>query len=424
MTNRLHLGCGDEYKPGFVNIDKYDSSVADVVHDISDLPFENDSVDEIEADHVIEHFDYIHCKYVLCEWFRVLRPGGRLVLETPDLKGAMKSLLSADMDSKIGKIQWVYGIDSPGLLHKSGFTFDLLSNLLHETGFENITREDQLTHTYEAGMRVTCTRCLQSSRYGFNAKFRKELLRQLGGDDSFILIPIEDHLKPITAGFDTTATGDIRSLDSALAKVAACGPIIGVAFLDTCLKWALIDEELAGKRRRCLSDLVESLYVGRAFTLWTKSRKEKDMSAEFQKFMTRLETSLLRIFQEKSSFSEELQYLLSLDPGPVKILDFNLAMVEARKMFSVGVKLFHQQRLEEARDALETSVRINSTNTLAYWNLGRIESLLGAPKHKVTAFYNDALSLASRNTKGAISAELKQYHEGGPQGWSGPVAEH
>ena len=58
---RLNLGCGIIYKPGYINIDIY-GSVEDVTSNANDLPFISNSVDEIEAYHLIEHFDYIHHK--------------------------------------------------------------------------------------------------------------------------------------------------------------------------------------------------------------------------------------------------------------------------------------------------------------------------------------------------------------------------
>ena len=82
---KLNLGCGSVYKPSYINIDKFDNSVADKICDIGDLPFKSNSVELIEASQVIEHFDYVHCKYILSEWFRVLKPRGVMIMETPEL---------------------------------------------------------------------------------------------------------------------------------------------------------------------------------------------------------------------------------------------------------------------------------------------------------------------------------------------------
>lgn len=75
---KLNLGCGLAYRPGCLNIDSSERSVADVVADVSELPHGDNTVDEIEAMQLIEYFDLVHCRYVLAEWYRVLVPSGRL----------------------------------------------------------------------------------------------------------------------------------------------------------------------------------------------------------------------------------------------------------------------------------------------------------------------------------------------------------
>ena len=53
-------------------------------HTITDhrLPFDNDTFDVVSNWHVIEHVEDVH--QTLAEWRRVLKPGGIMILETPD----------------------------------------------------------------------------------------------------------------------------------------------------------------------------------------------------------------------------------------------------------------------------------------------------------------------------------------------------
>jgi len=52
---KLNLGSGPEKKEGYVNVDVMDG--ADLVHDLTNpLPYPSESVDEIFASHIIEHF--------------------------------------------------------------------------------------------------------------------------------------------------------------------------------------------------------------------------------------------------------------------------------------------------------------------------------------------------------------------------------
>ena len=82
---KLHLGCGPTKLEGWVNIDFDPDLNPDVVADVRNLPYEEDSVEEIYASHLLEHFGYE--EPVLEEWHRVLKPGGNITVIVPDVLG-------------------------------------------------------------------------------------------------------------------------------------------------------------------------------------------------------------------------------------------------------------------------------------------------------------------------------------------------
>ena len=54
---KLHLGCGTNKLEGWVNVDSVADCQPDLVHDVSQpLPYQNESVDEILAEDLLEHF--------------------------------------------------------------------------------------------------------------------------------------------------------------------------------------------------------------------------------------------------------------------------------------------------------------------------------------------------------------------------------
>ena len=79
---KLNLGSGTDIRPDYVNLDIAPLAGVDVVHDLSELPlpFEDGSFEEVLCKDVLEHLDYVP---VLRELHRILRPGGRLVVEAP-----------------------------------------------------------------------------------------------------------------------------------------------------------------------------------------------------------------------------------------------------------------------------------------------------------------------------------------------------
>lgn len=84
---RLNIGGGDTEVPGFVNFDIKDGN------DARKLPYEDGTVDEIRASHVLEHFSHRETADVLAEWVRVLKPGGWLRVAVPNGLTAMRAII-------------------------------------------------------------------------------------------------------------------------------------------------------------------------------------------------------------------------------------------------------------------------------------------------------------------------------------------
>lgn len=82
---KLHLGCGDIYLDGWVNIDA-ESSSADFRHDLTNpLPYPDNSVSFIYSEHMIEHLVVEDGVRLLVECHRLLHPGGVIRIATIDL---------------------------------------------------------------------------------------------------------------------------------------------------------------------------------------------------------------------------------------------------------------------------------------------------------------------------------------------------
>jgi predicted SAM-dependent methyltransferase/tetratricopeptide (TPR) repeat protein len=411
---KLNLGCGAAYKPGYVNIDWYDSSVADTICDVGRLPVKPSSVDLIEASQVVEHFDYVHCKYLLSEWFSVLRPKGALILETPDLEKTSKKLISSDFETQQTTLQWAYGIDSQGMQHKTGFTFSLLRSLLKEIGFEGVSREKPRTHLYEHGIRTICRKpesCLEEQLF---ACFRKRLRGKLEVDDSYVLIPLEGWLRKMFATYAEFKENKEACINQIISKTAMCHPYVPLAFLEECMAFGLVQESEMGARIDLLKWLAEMQFHKKVFSLWMKSKKSIDRpKEESTSFTARLESSVLGILSGCAEYKGSLEYIVSLEPADIEIFDFHLVSLEARKSFNQGVRYFHRGESPEALDCFLKSSRMNPAYSLCYWNMARLGCILKLEEYEIIGNHEKALKLAkSRKGKRSLETELKYVQDG------------
>ena len=159
MTNnqqlvKLNLGCGDKIIPGYINIDTVSErkdKKPDIIADIRDLKTIKTAIaDEILAVHVIEHFFYWEVGPLLKSWRRVLKPGGKIILECPNLLHACKMIIEnprkASLADQNGQMSmWpLYGDPNwkdPLMCHKWAYTPDSLMSVLMTAGFSDVRQE-------------------------------------------------------------------------------------------------------------------------------------------------------------------------------------------------------------------------------------------------------------------------------------------
>lgn len=82
----LHLGCGKHVLPGWINTDLEPRAEGVTTLDVTKpFPYDDDSMDLVFTEHLIEHITYPQGRDMLSECHRVLAPGGRIRVTTPDL---------------------------------------------------------------------------------------------------------------------------------------------------------------------------------------------------------------------------------------------------------------------------------------------------------------------------------------------------
>ena len=161
---RLNIGCGHRVKDGYFNIDAVHSPKAPRAPELlyhfqfdadgrllEPVPLDDGVADEIQAIHVFEHFYRWTCKAAVAEFHRLLKPGGLLILELPDLIKCCKNVIEGRQGKDPDQLgRWgLYGDPRDGdpfMVHPWGWGPDELMAFLGANGFKHMRHEPTQFH--------------------------------------------------------------------------------------------------------------------------------------------------------------------------------------------------------------------------------------------------------------------------------------
>jgi predicted SAM-dependent methyltransferase len=160
---RVNVGCGQNFAAGYINIDLYKGPNVVFWDCRKSLPFDDNSVDIVFAEHVLEHFEYpTQSSTFLKECFRCLSKGGVVRVVVPD--GALylklynsgswegmipvRPLIACDRGYKDGwlneiyktRMEFINAIFRQGIEHKFIYDGETLESQLKDCGFEIVQR--------------------------------------------------------------------------------------------------------------------------------------------------------------------------------------------------------------------------------------------------------------------------------------------
>lgn len=145
---KLHLGCGERYLPGYLNVDLPASqhtvihAKADLVADFRTLTYADGTVNEIRCHHVFEHFTRGEALKMLLQWRRWLEIGGKLHIETPDFDTAVWYYALSGKKARAEISRHVFGSqEAPWANHYDGWGARKYRQTLEALGFTAIKIE-------------------------------------------------------------------------------------------------------------------------------------------------------------------------------------------------------------------------------------------------------------------------------------------
>jgi SAM-dependent methyltransferase len=150
---RLNIGCGYNVLPGWMNVDLAGGRRGTIYMDATRrLTLPNDTFDAVLCEHLIEHLPEADGRHLVEEILRVLKPGGRVRIVTPDLESLARLCTSPPDPAGSRYLAFVAELHrrpkiTPGDAlnyifyeygHRHIYTIAKLRKVLEETGFAQI----------------------------------------------------------------------------------------------------------------------------------------------------------------------------------------------------------------------------------------------------------------------------------------------
>lgn len=137
---RLNLGSGNLSVDGYLSVDARELANVDVVADVSNLPYEASTVDEIFSAHLIEHFTRQRLeKELLPYWKSLLKTGGVFRVIFPDLEAMMEAYQAGEMSFQTLSSNIMGGQDYQLDYHYAVYSPNVVVAMLEQQGFHHIT---------------------------------------------------------------------------------------------------------------------------------------------------------------------------------------------------------------------------------------------------------------------------------------------
>lgn len=397
---KLNLGCGKQYKKGFINIDAYDNTVADKIMRAHDLQFPSNTVDNIEAFQLLEHLGYFNSLYALAEWFRVLKPSATLIIETPDAEESFRKFLKVDYGNKKEILSWIYGVESPGMSHRLCFPEILLEEIILKTGFINIETNHFEIEKNHPILQLCCKKPRYYQPYQTISSYRKSLIQEE-------LVQIENHILLLEQenliDFFTLKLKEFikqkkyKIIDEIVINGSIHSPKMTKTFLNECLSQKIITKNRINHLLEIMHVLISINLPETLITLIKKSPSNpgsQNRTLEITTNMIKQTIKKMIYDPERISFLKKSLLKITNNSKRHKSIFFSSKIIEqeAATYAYQGIKQFTLGNYQQAIRQMKQAIKLDRNHILYYWNLGRLMIATDNTK-KAKKFYQDTIDL-------------------------------
>jgi len=423
MHKYLNIGCYLIYKPGYINIDQHNDDIADVIARPYEIPEEDQSVDLIESYNLLEQLSHEEGLMAIEEWFRILKPGASLIIETFNCDETIREYHKAeDNFHKDHIINSLYDSED-GYKLRSSYFFSSLTRLLQQTGFVDIQEEIPKLKNFQYNMRFRCKKPEEAIHEMALIKTKKNIINALNllSDNNNKMFwefnhAIADNLmKSVLLKIQDTPLN--KNPD--FLKIATYSPKAARFFIGELYNSRIIELTMLKQLDKTLECLIKFNYVMASYKNYLDLDKipgqninyyleilEKNSAFLEEVFKTPadiLDKLIKTHFQKTIGNPETLKLELNPDIYSFEhIIDFSGLL-----MFK-GLKAYSKPEYEVAYNLLTYSKDLNPDLILAHTNLALLEAYAGRYQNSLKHF-DIATSITENDITKLYSGMCKFY---------------
>ncbi len=160
--HKLHIGAGDNLLDGWLNTNYLSRSPRAIHLDATQrFPFPDQSFDYLFSEHMIEHISYPEGRFMLRECSRILRPGGRIRISTPDFQYLLDLYQQEHSPVQLAYTEWMteYMQRREAAAAPFASAIYVINNNVRDWGHQFIYDEASLRHALEQSGFQDVVRC-------------------------------------------------------------------------------------------------------------------------------------------------------------------------------------------------------------------------------------------------------------------------
>lgn len=149
---KLNLASGQMYLEGYINIDNksmyHGNMKIDKQADVFTLEWKDNTVEEIILSHFAMYIGFKEMSILLSKWYGWLKPKGRIIIETGNVKFIAQHILDNESPDEINGpngVMQLFGWETTAG-HKWAWCPETLGKLMFDSGFKDVEVGDGYFH--------------------------------------------------------------------------------------------------------------------------------------------------------------------------------------------------------------------------------------------------------------------------------------